>query len=312
MPGPAASELPELFAHFGAEAVPKRSAHPHSPVFPCRVSGRRAVIKRTRTRPVDAGAVAAVTRQWAAAGVPVVTPLDLAVANPVRIGGATWVAYPFIDGEPYTGTPAQIAAAGDLLGRMHAAPGDARLPPFAWPEHRAESVAEDVAALHAVVAPHVPPDMVARLEKLVTGFMTEVLPVIRDTPLPTVNGCLDYKANNLVYRDTAPVLVDPDNGDFAPRLLDLALAALLFHTEHDPAPPRLFNGDEWRIFIGAYGRQVRLTGEERACWPLAIDYMLSEFGVWALTNDPDDWIPQRQRAFLRDLAAAEPGRFPLP
>jgi hypothetical protein len=37
------------------------------------------------------------------------------------------------------------------------------------------------------------------------------------------------------------VLVDLDNGEHAPRLLDLALAALLFHNEHPQAPPRLFS-----------------------------------------------------------------------
>jgi Ser/Thr protein kinase RdoA (MazF antagonist) len=311
MSGQAASEIPELFAHFGAAEVPERSIYPYSPVFPCRIDGRPAVIKRTRSRPVDAAAVVAVTRQWAAAGVPVVTPLTVSVANPVRLGEATWVAYPYIEGEPYTGTREQVAAAGDLLGRLHAAPGDARMPPFVWPEHGPDSVAEDVAALHAVVAPHTPPEVVARLEKLVAGFMAEVLPVLRDAPLPTVNGCLDYKANNLVYRDGQPVLVDPDNGDFAPRLLDLALAALLFHTEHEPAPPRMFDHAEWQVFIGAYLRHVRLTAEERVRWPAALEYMLSEFGVWALTSDPDDWVPHRQRAFLRDLAAAHHGRFPL-
>jgi hypothetical protein len=50
---------------------------------------------------------------------------------------------------------------------------------------------------------------------------------------------MNDKANNLVYPPAGPVLVDPDNGDFAPRLLDLAQAVLLFHTEHEPAPPRL-------------------------------------------------------------------------
>lgn len=313
MPNDTTSDFPEVSAHFDAEEVPHSSLHPFSPVFLCRVGGHRAVLKRTRSRPADAAAVADVTRQWATAGIPVVTPLAVEVDNPVRLGEHMWVAYPFIDGEAYTGTPSQVAAAGDLLGRMHAAgTGDAQLPDFEWPDHGPDSVAEDVAALRKVAAPHVPAEVVARLETLVSRFMAEVLPAIRDAPLPAVNTCLDFKANNLVYRNGRPVLVDPDNGDFAPRLLDLALAVLLFHTDHDPAPPRLFDADEWRNFIQAYAHHVRLTDGERARWPVALEYMLSEFGVWALTNDEADWVPARQRDFLRALAAADAHGFPLP
>jgi Ser/Thr protein kinase RdoA (MazF antagonist) len=307
-----AKDFPELFAHFAAADVPEHSIYPYSPVFPCRIDGRRAVLKRTRSRPGHAAAVAAVTRQWAGQGIPVVTPLDLAVTNPVRLGEATWVAYPFVAGRPYRGTLADVAAAGDLLGRMHVATGPAAFPLFEWPDHGPESVAEDVAAIRQVVGAWAPGQVVTRLEKLVAGFMTEVLPRVRDARLPVSNGSLDYKANNLVYTAGGPVLVDPDNGDLAPRLLDLALAVLLFHTEHEPAPPRLFTAAEWATFAGAYLRHVPLTGAERSAWPVALDYMLSEYGVWELSSDADGWRDPRQRAFLLALAAADPGDFPLP
>ena len=46
----------------------------------------------------------------------------------------------------------------------------------------------------------------------------------------------DYKANNLIYKDT-PVLIDPDNAKWIPRMFDLALALLLFHNELFYQPP---------------------------------------------------------------------------
>jgi len=173
-------------------------------------------------------------------------------------------------------------------------------------------VTEDVATLRAVLGPHAAEPVVARLVGLVRGFMSEVLPPIRDARLPCVNAIMDYKANNLVYTPAGPVLVDPDNGDFAPRLLDLAQAVLLFHTEHEPAPPRLFDATEWSAFIGAYLRQVDLTELERTMWPVAVEYMICDEGHWALTNDVEEWREPRQRAFLLALAEARAGDYPLP
>jgi hypothetical protein len=74
-----AADYAGVFAHFGAEQVPERSVYLWSPVFPCLVGGRQAVIKRTRRTPQGAAAVAAVTRDWLARGIAVVTPLDLSV-----------------------------------------------------------------------------------------------------------------------------------------------------------------------------------------------------------------------------------------
>jgi len=308
-----AADHADVFEQFGAVDTPQRSVYPYAPVFPCRIGGRRAVLKRTRRARADADAVAAVTRQWAAQGISVVTPLDLDVPNPVRLGDVHWVAYPFIEGNSYTGQPAEAAAAGTLLGRMHAAAAEpARLPRYQWPDHDQATVTEDVDRLHTVMAPHTPDQTVKRLMDLVSGFMLDVLPRIRDAPLPYANVSMDYKANNLVYTAAGPVLVDPDNGDFAPRLIDFAQAVLLFHTEHDSAPPRLFNAAQRSAFIHAYLRQVRLTDHERALWSVAVDYVLADEGHWAFTGEPDDWQVPRQRSFLLALADARADDYPLP
>jgi Ser/Thr protein kinase RdoA (MazF antagonist) len=124
----------------------------------------------------------------------------------------------------------------------------------------------------------------------------------------------DFRAINLRYRGGVPTLVDPDNAEYAPRLLDLALAALLFHNEIEDGPGRLFDDAEWAVFIGAYLRQAELTGAERSLWPAAVRYMLIEWGFWTLTDAAEigAWAQPAQRAFLHDLAGTDEARFVMP
>lgn len=308
-----AADYAEVFAHFAAEQVPERSVYLWSPVFPCLVGGQAAVIKRTRRTPEGAAAVAAVTRDWLARGIAVVAPLELSVANPMRFGEKHWVAYPFIGGRSYTGQIEEIEAAGSLLGQIHALDdGPARLPELCWPDDEQASEETDPEDLRAVVAPYLPQSVLDRLVTVMSSFVTDVLPVLRTTDLPGRNTSMDYKATNLIYAPDGPVLVDPDNGDFAPRILDLAYAALLFHTDHEPAPARPFDQGEWSAFIGAYLRETSLTDDERLLWPTAIHYMLAMEGHWAFTGSPEEWQDPRQRSFLLALANARADDFPLP
>lgn len=307
-----AADHAQVFGHFGAEQVSEHSVYLWSPVFSCLIAGRPAVIKRARRTPEGAAAVAAVTKAWLAGGVPVVTPLELSVANPVQVGETRWVAYPFIKGDSYAGLVSEVQAAGTLLGRIHALDaGETKLPGFCWPDDEQAREETDVDELRKVVTPHVPQNILGRLETVMATFITDVLPALRDQQLPSTNVCMDYKATNLIYTPDGPVLIDPDNGDFAPRILDLAQAALLFHTDHELAPPRPFNGAEWSTFIGAYLKEVELTDDERRMWPLAVEYMLAMEGHWAFTGEPEEWFEPRQRSFLLALARARAEDFPL-
>ncbi|MGP3929154.1 phosphotransferase enzyme family protein [Nonomuraea sp. KM88] len=314
-----AADFADVFQHFavGEEGRPERSFYPYAPVFPVRLNGAKAVIKRT-TGPVSAAAaIARWVEALAGEDVGVVTPLPLRVDNPAQVGDRVWVAYPWVDGRPYTGSPDDVAAAGDLLGRIHAArPAGDGMPEFGWPDHDAASVEEDVTGLRRVLGEHAPDlrdEVTARFEPWLESFMAQTLPPVRDGGLPRAAVSMDYKAGNLVYVDGAPVLIDPDNAEYAPRILDLALAALLFHNEMATAPPRLFTGGEWSAFSSAYRRHVRLTEAELALWPVAVRYMLLEWGVWTLIDAAEwnDWDDPRKRGFLRDLATVDPGRFPL-
>ncbi|MFI6321287.1 hypothetical protein ACIBG8_27375 [Nonomuraea sp. NPDC050556] len=278
--------MQEVFERFGIQA--QDSIYPYAPVF----RGDGVVVKRTH----GAEGMGRWTRRLAASGFPVVTP----VRGPERIGDNDWVAYPWIDGRPYE--VGDVAAAGDLLGRMHAE-SSADLEPFKWPDHDEASIQEDIDGLVKVLG------TAGRLEPMLRNFMTTTLPVIRDADLPRTDVSMDFKAVNLVFTPDGPVLIDPDNGEHVPRLLDLALAVLLFHNDLETEPAKVFTAEEWAAFRDAYLARVELTAVERELWPVALDYMLMEWGVWSIVNG--EWHIPRHAAFYTDLFHADLARFAL-
>jgi hypothetical protein len=302
-------DISAALEHFAAVDVPPRSIYPFSPVFPATVAGRRVVIKRAR-RSVP-GAIAAWTHELAADGFPCVTPVALDRANPVRLAsGSAWVAYPWIEGRRYRPTIDDLAAAGGLLGRLHARPASAAgLPGFPWPEYTSEELAGDLASYESAAAAHLPGADAAidRLRDLGTRFAPELLPALRAAAVPIAATTSDWKASNLVYAPDGPVLIDPDNADRTPRLLDLSLAALLFHTETPTA--RTFTGAEWAWFRDAYLAHVTVADAERELWPAALDYQLWEEVGWALGDD--DWADPRRPAFFADVLTVDAARYPL-
>jgi Ser/Thr protein kinase RdoA (MazF antagonist) len=308
----ASRDEPEIAAaleHFDARDVPEQSIYLWSPVFPATVAGQPVVIKRARQSSPDA--IAAWARDLVADGLPCVVPVALDVENPVRLAsGSAWVAYPWIFGRPYRPDHDDIVTAGDFLGGIHARPlrGDGP-PAFKWPEYGPGEVANDLSSYLSVTEQHLPqPDPVTpRLRDLGARFETDLLPAIRDADLPVADTSSDWKASNLIYTSNGPVLVDPDNAERGPRLLDLALAALLFHSE--TTTYRAFGADEWEWFRDAYLDHVELTAAERALWPVALDYQAWEEVGWALGDD--DWADPSRPAFFSDVLQIDARRFPL-
>ncbi|MEV4059021.1 phosphotransferase [Nonomuraea dietziae] len=280
----------EVFERFGIPS--QESIYPYAPVFTGLIDGVRVAVKRTH----DAEAMGRWVRRLKELGLPVVTPL----AGPYEIGDDHWVAYPWVEGRAYDGSERDVAAAGELLGRLHAAGTKEGLADFGWPDHDEASVQEDVDGL----APYT-----SRFDEPLRAFMTTTLPAIRDAGLPVAEVSMDFKAVNLVYTGEGPVLVDPDNGERAPRLLDLALAALLFHNDLDGEPARVFTATEWASFRDGYLRHVELTEKERELWPTALLYMMLEWGVWTVING--EWHLDRHARFLTDLLALDLGRYAL-
>lgn len=302
------STAQQAAAVLGLVALDADSLSPWSPVHRARTpDGREVLLKHAADRG-RAEAMASWTRAAAAAGIPVVTPVPLEVANPQQIDDVAWVVYPFVHGEPYRGTAEQLAAAGDLLGRLHAcsAPGTG-LREYSWPDHDPDAVEADLAAIAEKT------DNTA--VRSVADHWQTALPRLRaaDADLPRAVVSSDWKAANLVFTEAGPVLVDPENGGREPRLFDLALALTLWHHECPTAPPRMPTAEEWQIFATAYLARIDLTATERRLWPDALTHMLWEEGSWALEdNDADAWADPRQGGFLRDLAATTAERYPLP
>jgi spectinomycin phosphotransferase len=292
-------EVAEALHLLGAVDATPESIYPYAPVFRALIDGRPVVVKRTRRS--TPAAIATWVRSLARDGYPVVVP----VVEPVRVeSGAAWVAYPWIAGRPHRPGPADAAIAGDILGRMHARDAArSGIPAFSWPDYGPGEVAGDLANC----APMVAGALLDRLRDLADRLEGELLPVMRGADLAWCEASADWKANNLVYTATGPVLVDPDNGEYLPRLLDLALAVVLFYTE--TPTHRAFDAAEWLAFRNAYLAHVRLTDAERELWPVALEYQQWEEGSWAVEDS--DWSDPDRAVFLTDALCADASRFPL-
>lgn len=321
--------LPALTRAFGLTDVHSESLSPWSTVH------RARAVPRGRTEPVDvvvkrtagtadaARAMADWTRALAAAGIPVVTPVELDAPNPRQVGEDWHVVYPFVAGRPYAAGD-DVAALGDLLGRLHAT----RLEPtvrdalraYKWPETEPDDVAGDLETLAEklprVLGEEAGAEALDAVRALAERWWTTSLPALRaaeaEDALPRAGVTSDYKAANAVFGEDGPVLVDPDNGGWEPRLFDLAMAVVLMHHESPSAPGRMMTEAEWADFHAAYARHVTLTERERALWPAALDHMAWEEGTWALEdNDDDAYADPRQGGYLRDLARMPLERYRL-
>jgi Ser/Thr protein kinase RdoA (MazF antagonist) len=299
---------------------------PYAPVH--RVGSDGAyVLKRTGYPRSSGAAIAAWLRALRDAGVDVIAPVDAFKPNPRAIPGTDWpgewVIYPFVSGNFYSAEPAQIAAAGALLGRMHAHSDGlgagmqtaARLPlrDDAWIE-QTRTIAVDV--LGVTASAYLSATDIARCVgglNAQTAQHAHERTTLESAALPLCACSWDFKASNLIYTsDAQPVLVDPDHAGVIPRLYDLACALILFHCDHAAAPARLFTAEEWRVFPDAYLSFVNLTASERALWPAIRRSAWADQGLWLIANWPEAWADIQARGYLRDIACAELGVYGLP
>lgn len=288
--------------------------------------GADVVVKRAARNSADA--VATWTRGLAAGGIGVVTPLAVGGDNPrpFPAGAAdeapeSWVVYPFVQGDAYHGTPSQIRSAGELLGAVHAAEvATGGMRKYHYPDADPDVVADDLTRLWAVFREHAPEQEVEPLVDAVTRrsgqWLSEALPALRAADaageLPRVAATDDFKANNLVFVGDEPIVIDPDNAAVMPRILDLALAVVLFHNESETSPARMLTTLEWELFLTGYRSKVDLTDHERRLWPAALLHQWWEEGTWVLEdNDEQAWADERQHDFLLALAAMDVSIFPL-
>ncbi|MCW1803718.1 phosphotransferase [Brachybacterium squillarum] len=308
------ADLARLREAFALSELETASLTPFAAVHRCRTrAGEDAVLKRTARA---APAMARWLRALDAAGVDVVVPL----VEAQEVDDATWVLYPYIEGERYSGTTEQLRAAGDLLGRLHAAEVPLEgLRRYAHPSTVRAEVEADLVTLREILHRALPAERAAAADASITAlgarWFERSWPALRaaDPDLPRTGVSSDWKAANLVFRPEGAVLVDPDNGGVEPRLLDLALALVLFPCETPGAPPRMLEPAEWDVLAGAYARHVTLTDRERELWPAALDHQWWEEGTWVLEDAGEDgWTDPVQGGYLRSLAEWDPALYRLP
>jgi spectinomycin phosphotransferase len=205
------------------------SLYDYAPML--RVRGRRGdwVPKRTGLVHSDGEAIG----RWLTAlrdlAVDVVAPAAHLHPNPRQLDdGKEWVVYPFVSETGYHATNGEVADAGRLLGRIHAAdpPEASALATYAEPVVRnARWIDPHLASAEAAMTGAGADSRSLRAVMLARLANAEP---IKGLPLA---GCsFDFKASNLVF-SPKPTLVDPDHAARMPRLYDLAVALLLFHCD---------------------------------------------------------------------------------
>lgn len=320
----------------GADVVEfsEESIYEWGPVFRARLATSAgpivdAVVKQTLSEVDQVAALGKWQRHLYDAGLACVQPLQLKTAAlPISVAESNWMAYPWVEGRAWPGTLQAIAAAGRGLGLIHRESSSfagAGLPEFEWPIFSQESVDEDIAAitqvcdeqalfLDATLYPLSASEAAKRWVNELRAFHGETLPAIRNADLPSYAVSLDYRAVNLVYPTDGgfPVFVDFENAEVAPRLLDVALSVLLFASEAEQNPGRLFTKVEWSAYLTGYLEAApAFTAQEVTLWPEALKYVRLEWGTWHLTEGAE-WDLLGEDAFLRDLLTLNDlDRFPL-
>lgn len=287
------------------------SLYDYAPVLRVRDRDRRGdwVLKRTGLVHSDGEAIGRWLTALRGLGVDMVAPAAHLHPNHRHLDdGKEWVVYPFVSGTGYHAGESEIADAGRLLGRMHAADpteGSA-LATYREPVVRDAEWMEQHLALaeDAIEAAGADRHSLRRvtLARLATAELVMGLPLA---------GCsFDFKASNLVF-SPKPTLVDPDHAARMPRLYDLAVALLLFHRGLSTAPGRLWTPAEWVTFLQGYAGHVAFTDVELAAWPSILELAWLDQGVWLLGNWPEGWADAKDRAYLLDVATFDPAVFPL-
>lgn len=287
------------------------SIYTYASVFKIKTTQDTYVLKQTRSPLVEANKITSWCESIKSTGLSIVTPVLLSASNPIEYEEDVWVVYPFYEGVQYIATNEQIAQAGDYLGRLHKANDSSiLLPLFEFPDEVSfESFAEDYKQLLSNAKANsytISEKLRLYLQDQFTkfeGLVDKLTILVRDQNIIWTNATWDYKANNLIFRkQNDPCLIDPDNGGYLPRVFDLALAVLLFHNELLSAPHKLFDQDQWGMFISSYKRHVTLSDEEIALWPDAINFMALDEAIWLLGDDQDGWKDNHQGQFLYNLA----------
>ncbi|WP_025784465.1 phosphotransferase [Sporosarcina sp. D27] len=278
----------------------QKSIYPFSQVFKI----DNYIIKRTQFPIERALNLVNYTSHLESNNINIVTPVEMSCNNPQQINDECFVCYPFIEGVVYEGSEEQIIQAGELLGRIHS---------FSTLENRFQLEEYDVFDFTYQEVE----ESIKEIEKFVelydVNIDTHKLKIHLDQAVKnqdTIKNCElnwidtphDFKANNLIYKDNKPVLIDPDNAKWIPRAFDLALALLLFHNELVSAPNRVFTSDEWNLFLSGYLKYQTPSKVESAQWEAIVLHVFLDEVMWLMAEVEEDWKRAEQKELLVSLS----------
>lgn len=249
-------------------------------------------------------------------GVKVVAPINYEGEYYFKDEDLHWVMYPFIEGRLYNGSMEDIRKAGQLLGQIHSVSSSTEYTfehGFHWFDYEdefIEEVEEDFAAINKNFPDIIKMEKHKELFDSLKELVNTKFRGLKSLRVPYVDGVWDYKANNLVYVGNDPVLIDPDNSGFIPRVFDLALALILFHTEINGIQAKTFDVDQWNEFLKGYLKYVTLTKQELKVWHEFTRFVYVDEALWAI-NELEDHESDRQKEFMKSLLLFEPSIYKL-
>lgn len=283
------------------------SLYPYAPVFKVRLNDEFYVLKRTKKDDMQLGKLLVFQKHLASNGINVSLPMKRFDQETHIIDETRWVLYPFIEGEPYNGSTEHIALAGDLLGRIHACSNDIFNHGFTWKNYGGvflTDILDDLKTIEKRYGVH--ENIADYIEEAVKNKFEN----LKDVEFPYVDATWDYKAMNLIYRDEDIFLLDLDNSGYIPRIFDIALALLLFHTSAPLAPNRPFTIEEWAVFMNAYKKHITLTANEIEYFSEYLKFVFLDEGLYAIVDLEED-EQQRQIEFIHHLMKMDLSKYKI-
>ena len=288
--------------YFGLEESVE-SIYKYAPVYKISLDDQEAIVKRTKPQVERLDSLFAWQKHLLNSGIGSVSPIEFKSRQYVTIDDVNWILYPFIKGDAYTGELNQIEKAGELLGKMHSVSPDFLDYGFKWSNYDDEFYEDVLSDIEGIkdnysdlARTSVCKNLLSKLKDLHATKCEELMKI----ELPAVDATWDYKASNIIYTANGPFIIDTDNAGHVPRIFDLALALLLFHTSVDTAPGRVFTPEEWSVFYKGYSKYVDLTDLEKAVWEEYLLFVYMDEVLWAISDLEDD-EPERQVAFMKSL-----------
>lgn len=291
------------------------SLYRYSPVFKFNLKDKYMVLKTTKEKENRANHLFEWERFLESKGINVVSPIKIRNENSLFMKDKRWVIYPFIEGRKYNQSKEDIKKAGELLGQIHALEETSILVSgFKWGEYDEDlydDLEEECVSIKEKYKNITEEKSIETFSKIIEQCKNHRFLELREVELPMVDASWDYKANNLVYKkDGQPFIIDLDNSGRIPRIMDLALALMLFHNEIDTAEPRIFNQEEWKIFKAGYFKYVNLEYNEKKMWQEMLQFVYIDEVLWAISSLEED-ESERQKEFIGSLIGIQSEKYTL-